>query len=84
MPGATLTYRQIFTFWLPLAGTWLMMAVEGPFLAAIIARLADPKFNLAAYGIAFAFAVLVPRALDLVGRGGAAPDEACWERDLGH
>ena len=36
-----------------------MMAAEGPFLAAIIARLADPKFNLAAHGIAFAFAVLV-------------------------
>ena len=36
-----------------------MMAAEGPFLAAIIARLADPKFNLAAYGVAFAFAVLV-------------------------
>ena len=36
-----------------------MMSVEGPFLAAIIARLADPKFNLAAYGVAFSFAVLV-------------------------
>jgi hypothetical protein len=36
-----------------------MMSVEGPFLAAIIARLADPKFNLAAYGVAFAFALLV-------------------------
>ncbi len=36
-----------------------MMAVEGPFIAAIIARLADPKFNLAAYGVAFAFALLV-------------------------
>ncbi len=46
-------------FWLPLAATWLMMAAEGPFLAAIIARLADPKFNLAAHGVAFAFALLV-------------------------
>ena len=36
-----------------------MMAVEGPFLAAIIARLADPRFNLAAHGVAFAFALLV-------------------------
>jgi len=36
-----------------------MMALEGPFLAAIIARLADPKFNLAAHGVAFAFAILV-------------------------
>lgn len=36
-----------------------MMSVEGPFLAAVIARLADPRFNLAAYGVAFAFALLV-------------------------
>jgi hypothetical protein len=59
--GAVLkrTQKSIFLFWLPLAVTWLMMSVEGPFLAAIIARLADPKFNLAAYGVAFAFALLV-------------------------
>ncbi len=50
---------SIFKFWLPLAATWLMMSVEGPFLAAVIARLPDPKFNLAAYGVAFAFAILV-------------------------
>ena len=35
------------------------MAAEGPFLAAIIARLPDPKFNLAAYGVALAFAILI-------------------------
>ncbi len=34
------------------------MGVEGPFLAAVIARHPDPKFNLAAYGVAFAFALL--------------------------
>ncbi len=54
-----LTNRSIFLFWVPLAATWIMMSVEGPFLAAIIARLPDPKFNLAAYGVAFAFAILV-------------------------
>jgi progressive ankylosis protein len=36
-----------------------MMAVEGPFLAAVVARLPDPTFNLAAYGVAFAIAILV-------------------------
>ena len=54
-----LTQRRILAFWLPLAATWLMMSVEGPFLAAIIARLAEPKFNLAAYGVAFAFAIII-------------------------
>lgn len=36
-----------------------MMSMEGPFLAAIIARLRHPRENLAAYGIAFAFALLI-------------------------
>jgi len=54
-----LTYGRIFRFWAPLASTWLMMAVEGPFLAAIIARLAAPTENLAAFGIAVAFALMI-------------------------
>ncbi|MFI5167788.1 MAG: hypothetical protein ACHQQS_14310 [Thermoanaerobaculales bacterium] len=54
-----LTQRRIFAFWAPLAATWLMMAVEGPFLGAVIARLAEPKYNLAAWGVAFSFAMLV-------------------------
>ena len=51
-------YGQIFRFWFPLATTWLMMAAEGPFLAAIIARLGAEKANLAAYGVAYAFALV--------------------------
>jgi progressive ankylosis protein len=54
-----LTYRQILLFWMPLAATWLMMSLEGPFLAAVIARLAEPKYNLAAYGITFSLALIV-------------------------
>jgi hypothetical protein len=53
------TYGRIFRFWSPLAGTWLMMSVEGPFLAAAIARLPEPTENLAAYGISFAFALII-------------------------
>ena len=54
-----LTTSKIFMFWLPLAATWLMMSMEGPFIAAIIARLPEPKFNLAAYGVAFSFALVI-------------------------
>ncbi len=54
MATPKLTQRTLLIFWLPIAATWLMMAVEGPFLAAVIARLPDLTFNLAAYGIAFA------------------------------
>ena len=54
-----LSYKKIFVFWLPLGATWLMMSVEGPFLSALIARLDDPIYNLAAYGVAFAFALII-------------------------
>lgn len=53
------TYGRIFKFWAPLAGTWLMMAVEAPFLGAVIARLPGPTENLAAWGISVAFALLI-------------------------
>lgn len=51
--------RAITLFWLPLAVQWAMMALEVPFLAAVIGRLGDPEFNLAAFGVAYAFAILV-------------------------
>ena len=51
--------RSILVFWLPLAATWLMMAAEGPYVAAIIARMPEAAFNLAAYGVAFSLAWLV-------------------------
>lgn len=56
--SSPLTQRRILIFWLPLAATWLMMSVEGPFLTAVIARLASPAYNLAAFGVAFSFALL--------------------------
>ncbi|RKZ00387.1 MAG: hypothetical protein DRQ13_00540 [Ignavibacteriae bacterium] len=61
-----LTYKKISVFWLPLAATWLMMSVEGPFLAALIARLAEPKYNLAAYGVAFSFALIIEAPIIMI------------------
>ncbi len=55
----TLTSGCIARFWSPLAATWIMMALEGPLIAATIARLPDPKINLAAHGVVFAIAILV-------------------------
>ena len=54
-----LTYRRIFLFWGPLALTWLMMAFEQPILISFIARLNDAKYNLAAFGIAGSFAMII-------------------------
>jgi hypothetical protein len=49
----------ILRFWLPLEATWLMMAAEGPFLAAVIARLPSAKENLAAFGVAASLAWII-------------------------
>ena len=59
MSSNGLTSGRIARFWLPLEATWLMMAAEGPFLAAVIARLAAPKENLAAFQVASALAWIV-------------------------
>ncbi len=61
-----LTYGRILAFWLPLAATWFMMSVEGPFLAAIIARMAEPKYNLAAYGVSFSIALIVEAPIIMI------------------
>lgn len=55
----SLSLSRIFRFWLPLSATWLMMSVEGPYLSAIIARLPRAEYNLAAYGVAFSFAMIM-------------------------
>jgi hypothetical protein len=52
--------RRIAQAWWPLAASWLLMSLEGPMVSAVIARLANPAINLAAYGgIVFPVALLV-------------------------
>ena len=41
---------QVFRNWLPLATSWLVMGLELPIVSAVMARLANPEINLAAYG----------------------------------
>jgi len=45
-----LTSGRVFRTWWPLAASWLLMGIEGPVINVIVARLADPKIHLAAYG----------------------------------
>lgn len=56
MPVST---RKIILFWLPLAATWFMMALEGPYVAAIVARMPEAARNLAAFGVATSLAWLI-------------------------
>lgn len=45
-----LSYGKILKTWWPLAFSWLLMGVEMPAISAMIARLANPEINLAAFG----------------------------------
>jgi hypothetical protein len=52
--------RRIVTAWWPLALSWLLMAAEGPSLAAVAARLPNPEINLAAFGgIVYPLALII-------------------------
>jgi hypothetical protein len=55
-----IAYRRIAAAWWPLALSWLLMSVEGPAHSAIVARLANPEINLAAWGgIVFPISLIV-------------------------
>jgi hypothetical protein len=59
MADTPLTGRRIFHFWLPLSVMWLMMGVEIYLVTAFIARLPDPKEQLAAFTLTFSMALVV-------------------------
>jgi hypothetical protein len=41
---------RVMRVWWPLAASWILMAFEQPAISGIVARLAEPKINLAAFG----------------------------------
>ena len=59
MTGRPLRASTVLLFWFPLAATWLMMALEGPYIAAIVARMPAAAQSLAAYGVALSLAWLI-------------------------
>lgn len=67
-----MTQRRILAFWAPVAFMWLLMAVEQPVIAASIARLPDPEPNLAAFGLTFAFALIVESPVIMLLTAGTA------------
>lgn len=55
-----LSMREVWRGWLPLAASWVLMAAELPILSAVVARLAEPEINLAAYGgVVFPVALVI-------------------------
>jgi len=60
MINSPLPLSRIFKVWIPLAASWLLMGMELPILSAVVARLAEPEINLAAYGgIVFPIALII-------------------------
>jgi len=57
--GAPFKLSDVARFWAPLSLNWQLMAFEGPFIAFLISRLPDNKLNLAAFSIAFAWALII-------------------------
>ncbi len=52
--------RTVFASWAPLALSWMAMGLELPIVSAVMARLADPALNLAAYGgVIFPVALII-------------------------
>lgn len=54
-----LNEKQLFQLWVPLALMWLVMAAEQPAVTSIISRLSNPTVELAAFGHAFALALMI-------------------------
>jgi hypothetical protein len=58
--STNLPMRQIIKTWWPLAASWTLMGAELPALSAVVARLAEPEINLAAYGgVVFPLALII-------------------------
>jgi hypothetical protein len=67
-----LTPSRIFWFWVPLATMWLLMAIEHPIVAAVIARLPEPEPNLAIFGVTFSLALIVESPIIMLLTAGTA------------
>ncbi|MBM4428792.1 MAG: hypothetical protein FJ026_00405 [Chloroflexi bacterium] len=59
-------YGELFSLWLPLALSWVMMSVAGPIVSAGISRLPDAAINLAAHGLTMDIAVLVESPIIMI------------------
>ncbi|MGB1252320.1 MAG: hypothetical protein ACPG8W_17000 [Candidatus Promineifilaceae bacterium] len=51
--------RDLFRFWLPLFGSWILLTAEGPLVSTVISRLPQPAIMLAAQGIMVGVSVLI-------------------------
>lgn len=58
-PASPLTQKRILLTWLPLAASWLLMALEMPYVNAVLARLPESVLMIAAFGIAASLSITI-------------------------
>jgi hypothetical protein len=81
--GTGLRTSDVVRTWWPLAASWVLMALEGPTLNLVVARLADPKIHLAAYGsLVYPLALLIeaPIIMLLAASTALCRDRGSFER----
>lgn len=74
---------RVLRLWWPLAASWMLMGLELPLVTAVLARLAEPEVNLAAYGsLVFPVSVLIeaPIIMLLAASTVLATDREAWRR----
>jgi len=78
-----LKQSEVVRTWWPLAASWLLMGAEMPALSAVIARLAAPEINLAAFGgIVWPLALIIesPIIMLLAGSTALSKDTASYRK----
>jgi len=53
------TQRRILLTWLPLAASWLLMALEMPYMNAALARLSEAQTMIAAFGLVASLSITI-------------------------
>ena len=78
-----LSMKKVLKTWLPLLGSWMLMSIELPIITSIIARLANPEINLAAYGgVVYPLALIIeaPIVMILAASTALSKDWASYQR----
>ena len=55
----TITIRSIFVRWFPLALSFELMMLEGPFVQSAIGKLPNSSLNLAAFGLCMGLSLII-------------------------
>lgn len=81
--GGPIDAGRVVRTWWPLAASWALIGIELPVLSAVVARMPEPKLNLAAYGgVCFPLALLIesPIIMLLAASTALSRDRPSYER----